>query len=199
MPGRHGQVRLPGGDLLIARALGLSSDVNRLMLYMLGCYGGAAALRIAKDLAENNKNARVLIVTSETTLIGWRPPSADRPYDLVGAALFGDGAGAAIVGADPLPAESPCFELRFAGQSFVPGTEKTIEGGLTETGILFRLGRDLPKLIEDNVEGFCERFLRKLAELQQPGGTHSAATTVAMSCRAGLLAAKTSQTMLWHR
>jgi hypothetical protein len=38
---------------------------------MLGCYGGASGIRVAKDLAENNPGSRVLLVTSETTLIGY--------------------------------------------------------------------------------------------------------------------------------
>ena len=48
------EIRLPGGDLHLARELGLRTDVNRVMLYMLGCYGGVTGLRVAKDLAENN-------------------------------------------------------------------------------------------------------------------------------------------------
>jgi len=66
------EVRLPGGDLHLAKLLGLRQDVNRVMLYMLGCYGGASGIRVAKDLAENNPGSRVLLVTSETTLIGYR-------------------------------------------------------------------------------------------------------------------------------
>uniref|UniRef100_A0A6N2L6X5 Chalcone/stilbene synthase N-terminal domain-containing protein n=1 Tax=Salix viminalis TaxID=40686 RepID=A0A6N2L6X5_SALVM len=65
-------------------------------LTRLCCSGGVAGLRVAKDIAENNPESRVLLATSETIIIGIKPPSADRPYDLVGVALFGDGAGAVI-------------------------------------------------------------------------------------------------------
>jgi predicted naringenin-chalcone synthase len=64
------EIRLPGGDLHLAKLLGLRSDVNRVMLYMLGCYGGGSGIRVAKDLAENNPGSRVLLVTTECTLIG---------------------------------------------------------------------------------------------------------------------------------
>ncbi|KAH9530593.1 hypothetical protein CY35_20G011000 [Sphagnum magellanicum] len=158
------EVRLPGGDLHLAKLLGLRQDVNRVMLYMLGCYGGASGIRVAKDLAENNPGSRVLLVTSETTLIGYRKPSRDRPYDLVGAALFGDGAAAMILGTDPLPVtETPCFELDWAGQCYLPGTETTIEGNLTEEGIIFKLGRELPKIIEANVQPFCDPIIKRVA------------------------------------
>ncbi|CAN6203670.1 unnamed protein product [Urochloa humidicola] len=154
------EARFPGGDLHLARALGLSPDVRRVMLAFTGCSGGVAGLRVAKALAESSPpGARVLLATSETTVVGFRPPSPDRPYDLVGVALFGDGAGAAVVGADPAPGETPLFELHAAVQRFLPGTERTIEGRLTEEGIKFQLGRELPHLIEAHVEDFCRKLM----------------------------------------
>eukprot|EP01018_Ginkgo_biloba_P024401 Gb_02579 [translate_table: standard] len=156
------EVRLPGGDLYLATKLGLRNDVSRVLLYFLGCYGGVTGLRVAKDLAENNPGSRVLLATSETTILGFRPPNADRPYDLVGAALFGDGAGAMILGTDPLPhVERGFFELDWAVQSFLPDTHTTINGRLTEEGINFKLGRDLPQIIEDHIEGFCQKLMKK--------------------------------------
>lgn len=154
------EARLPGGDLYLAKGLGLSPDTQRVMLYFAGCSGGVAGLRVAKDIAENNPGSRVLLATSETTIIGFKPPSVDRPYDLVGVALFGDGAGAMIIGSDPiLESERPLFELHTAVQEFLPHTEKKIDGRLTEEGISFKLARELPQIIEDNVEGFCDKLI----------------------------------------
>ncbi|PPR88695.1 hypothetical protein GOBAR_AA31989 [Gossypium barbadense] len=133
------EIRLPGGDLYLASELGLRNDVSRVMLYFLGCYGGATGLRVAKDIAENNPGSRILLTTSETTILGFRPPNKARPYDLVGAALFGDGAAAVIIGTDP----------------------SVIDGCLTEEGINFKLGRDLPQKIEDNIEEFCRKLMSK--------------------------------------
>jgi len=42
------EARFPGGDLHLARALGLAPDVRRVMLCFSGCSGGVAGLRIAK-------------------------------------------------------------------------------------------------------------------------------------------------------
>lgn len=146
------EARFPGGDLHLARGLGLNPDVRRVMLAFTGCSGGVAGLRVAKDLAENNPGSRVLLATSETTIVGFRPPSAQRPYDLVGVALFGDGAGAVILGADPVPGvENPLFELSSSIQQYLPNTEKTIDGRLTEEGIKFQLGRELPQVIIDQL------------------------------------------------
>lgn len=155
------EIRLPGGDLYLATELGLRNDVGRVMLYFLGCYGGSTGLRVAKDIAENNPGSRVLLTTSETTILGFRPPNKERPYDLVGAALFGDGAAALIIGANPKAEESPFMELSYAVQQFLPGTNNVIEGRLTEEGINFKLGRDLPQKIEDNIEEFCSKLMEK--------------------------------------
>ncbi|XP_047954043.1 type III polyketide synthase A-like [Salvia hispanica] len=154
------EIRLPGGDLYLATELGLRNDVGRVMLYFLGCYGGATGLRVAKDIAENNPGSRVLLSTSETTILGFRPPNKARPYDLVGAALFGDGAAAVVVGADPIPGvETPFMELNTAVQQFIPGTSSVIDGRLSEEGIYFKLGRDLPQKIEENIEEFCKKLM----------------------------------------
>lgn len=93
--------------------------------------------------------------------MGFRPPSPDRPYDLVGVALFSDGAGAAVIGTDPTPVERPLFELHSALQRFLPDTDKTIVGRLTEEGIKFQLGRELPRIIEANVEDFCKKLMKE--------------------------------------
>lgn len=157
------EARLPGGDLYLAKGLGLSPETHRVQLYFMGCSGGVAGLRVAKDIAENNPESRVLLATSETTIIGFKPPSADRPYDLVGVALFGDGAGAMIIGSDPIPStERPLFELHTAIQNFLPDTEKTIDGRLTEEGISFKLARELPQIIEDHIEAFCDKLIRNV-------------------------------------
>ncbi|KAL2477998.1 Type III polyketide synthase A [Forsythia ovata] len=156
------EIRLPGGDLYLASELSLRNDVGRVMLYFLGCYGGVTGLRVAKDIAENNPGSRVLLTTSETTILGFRPPSKDRPYDLVGAALFGDGAAAVIIGSNPiLGKEFPFMELNYAIQQFLPGTHNVIDGRLSEEGINFKLGRDLPQKIEDNIEEFCKKLIAK--------------------------------------
>ncbi|WCJ22963.1 Chalcone and stilbene synthase family protein [Euphorbia peplus] len=156
------EIRLPGGDLYLSSELGLRSDVNRVMLYFLGCYGGVTGLRVAKDIAENNPGSRVLLTTSETTILGFRPPNKSRPYDLVGAALFGDGAAAVMIGADPkMDRECPFMELNYAVQQFLPGTQNVIDGRLSEEGINFKLGRDLPQKIEDNIEEFCRKLILK--------------------------------------
>ncbi|CAK7337240.1 unnamed protein product [Dovyalis caffra] len=146
-------VHMPGADYQLAKLLGLSSSVKRLMLHQLGCYGGGPVLRVAKDLAENNAGARVLVVCSEITAMTFHAPNEAQLECLVGQALFGDGAGAAIVGSDPDSLiEKPIFQLVSAAQITIPDSEHAVEGHLREMGLLIHLSQDVPELISDNIE-----------------------------------------------
>ncbi|KAL6321601.1 hypothetical protein AAG906_025433 [Vitis piasezkii] len=103
------------------------------MLYHQGCYAGGTVLRTAKDLAENNAGARVLVVCSEITVVTFRGPSEDALDSLVGQALFGDGSAAVIVGSDPdISIERPLFQLVSAAQTFIPNSAGAIAGNLRE-------------------------------------------------------------------
>ena len=120
-------VDMPGADYQLTKLLGLRPSVKRLMMYQQGCFAGGTVLRLAKDLAENNRGARVLVVCSEITAVTFRGPSDTHLDSLVGQALFGDGAGAVIVGADPdLSIEKPLFEIVSAAQTLLPDSEGNI-------------------------------------------------------------------------
>lgn len=146
-------VDMPGADYQLTKLLGLRPSVKRLMMYQQGCFAGGTVLRLAKDLAENNKGARVLVVCSEITAVTFRGPSDTHLDSLVGQALFGDGAAAIIVGADPLPEiERPLFELVSAAQTILPDSDGAIDGHLREVGLTFHLLKDVPGLISKNIE-----------------------------------------------
>ena len=60
-------VDMPGADFQLTKLLGLNPNINRFMIYQQGCYASGTCLRLAKDLAENNVDARVLMVCIEIT------------------------------------------------------------------------------------------------------------------------------------
>nr|DAD35223.1 TPA_asm: hypothetical protein HUJ06_005863 [Nelumbo nucifera] len=59
------EIRLPGRDLYLASKLALRSDVGRVMLYFLGCYGSTTGLRVAKADVTSNKNRASFYVMSK--------------------------------------------------------------------------------------------------------------------------------------
>lgn len=155
-------IDMPGADLRLAKLLGLRPTVRRLLMYQQGCFGGAAALRMAKDLAENNAGARVLVVCSEIMAMIFRGPSGGRPEELMGQSLFGDGASAVIVGSDPAAAERPIFQIAAAAQAFIPESEEAMSGQLGEAGVVYRLARTVPAFVSDNIEGCLEEAFEPL-------------------------------------
>ncbi|KAL8158804.1 hypothetical protein V2J09_000341 [Rumex salicifolius] len=116
---------MSGADLELANLLGLGCSIKRHMLYQLGCYSGGTLLRLAKDLAENNK--------------------------VVG----GDGTAALIIESDPdLKLERPVFRILRADQTFIHNTRDAIRVRSRVIGQTLKLRRDVPELIARNV-GHC--------------------------------------------
>ncbi|KAJ0962819.1 hypothetical protein J5N97_027941 [Dioscorea zingiberensis] len=145
-------VDMPGADYQLLKLLNLKPNVKRLMFYHLGCYAGGTALRLAKDLAENNKNARVLVVCTEISVHNFRGPEETNFHNLCGQAIFGDGAAALVIGADPVAAEKPLYEIATAVQVILPGSEGAVEGHLKEVGLTFHSTNRLPDIIAKNLE-----------------------------------------------
>ncbi|GLT88198.1 hypothetical protein SLE2022_062330 [Rubroshorea leprosula] len=153
-------VEMPGIDHQLIKLLGLQPSVKRVMIYHIGCFAGGAVLRVAKDLAENNKGARVLVVSAELSVITFHGPSETHLDNLVGQAIFGDGSAAVIIGSDPIPGvEKPLFELVSATQNILPDSEGAIMGYLQEAGLIFHLSKNVPKIICNNIEkGLVKAF-----------------------------------------
>uniref|UniRef100_A0A0D9WZ61 Chalcone synthase n=1 Tax=Leersia perrieri TaxID=77586 RepID=A0A0D9WZ61_9ORYZ len=147
-------VKAPSGDRLLASLLGLRPNVSRTTLSLHGCYGGGRALQLAKELAENNRGARVLVACAEMTLIAFYGPEVGCNDTIVGQALFGDGSGAVIVGADPVDAagERPLFEMAFASQTTVPDSEGAITMQHTKGGMDYHIGSGIPEMLAGNIE-----------------------------------------------
>nr|CDU44039.1 chalcone synthase [Bunias orientalis] len=157
-------VDMPGADYQLTKLLGLRPSVKRLMMYQQGCFAGGTVLRLAKDLAENNRGARVLVVCSEITAVTFRGPSDTHLDSLVGQALFSDGAAALIVGSDPDTSvgEKPIFEMVSAAQTILPDSDGAIDEHLREVGLTFHLLKDVPGLISKNIEKSLEEAFKPL-------------------------------------
>ncbi|XP_058786884.1 chalcone synthase-like [Vicia villosa] len=156
-------VDMPGADYQLVKLLNLNPSTKRFMLYHQGCFAGGTVLRLAKDLAENNIGARVLVVCSELTVVTFRGPNENHLDSLVGQALFGDGASSVIVGSNPDERiEKPLFYLVSASETILPDSEGAIEGHLREVGLTFHLKENVPELIGDNIVKSLEEAFHPL-------------------------------------
>ena len=86
-------------------------------------------------------------------------PSETHLDILIGQALFADGAGATIIGANPdISIEHPLFELIWAQQSIIPDSECGIVGHIREMGAAFSISKNLPKMFGDIENVLVEAF-----------------------------------------
>ncbi|KAI9078974.1 hypothetical protein K1719_039123 [Acacia pycnantha] len=103
---------MPGADYQLTKLLSLRPSVRHLMMYQQGCYAGGTVLCVAKDLAENNKGARVLVVCFEIAAVYFCGPSDANLGSVLGEGLFCDIVAAMIINVDPdTSMESPIFQL----------------------------------------------------------------------------------------
>ncbi|KAI8001561.1 Chalcone synthase 4 [Camellia lanceoleosa] len=144
---------MPGLDHQLINLLGLDPSVKRFMLYHLGCYGGGTVLRLAKDLAENNNGARVLVVCSKVMVNAFRGPSHAHLNILVGHAIFGDGAAIVIVGTNPnILSERLFFEIVSVNQTTLPKLDDAMGGRLREVGLIYYLSKKLSSIVANNIK-----------------------------------------------
>ncbi|MDX3909259.1 MAG: type III polyketide synthase [Sphingobium sp.] len=89
----------PGVDQILARQLGLSPSVERLLVGYMGCYAAVAAIRSARHIVRSEPNARVLVVSVELSTLHLQADQELEP--LLAMLQFGDGAAAALVTSEP--------------------------------------------------------------------------------------------------
>ncbi|XP_006663675.1 chalcone synthase-like [Oryza brachyantha] len=159
---------LPSADCVLIKLLGLPPTTKRVMLYQAGCFGGTTALRVSKDIAENNPGARVLVVTSEVMSLVLRGPSESHIGNLVGQAVFGDAAGAVVVGCCPAADERPMFELVRASQDVIPGTEDAVVVKVRQEGVVITMHRDVPLHVSNSVGAIVKSALQEIMPAPAP-------------------------------
>ncbi|MGP1282810.1 MAG: type III polyketide synthase [Parasphingopyxis sp.] len=132
----------PGLDQLIARGLGLDGSIERTLVGFMGCYGAVTALRNAYHIVRSEPGARVLVITAELSTLHLQPDDALEP--LLAMLLFGDGAAAAIVSAEP---RGLAMDRQFAAT--LPESEELIQWHVGDTGFAMHLSGEVPGRIGD--------------------------------------------------
>ena len=127
----------PGIDQIIARRLGLSPSVERLLIGFMGCYAAVVALRSARHIVRSEPNARVVVVTVELSTLHLQP--ANDIEALLAMLQFGDGAAAALVTGD---AHGFALDAPFAAS--LPDSEALIRWDVTDAGFAMHLSGEVP-------------------------------------------------------
>lgn len=151
---------IPAIDALIIEQLELSRTIARCPVYQHGCAGGVVGLRLAADLAA--VRGPVALASVETCSLVFQP-SNPTPAQLVGAAIFADGAACALV----MPGEEKGLVV-VGHQSFlVPNSRHLMGYDIFDDGFHLRLDRELPNALASEAPEQVRRFLA------QYGMTHA--------------------------
>jgi len=147
---------VPSLDVYMAAELELRPDVLRLPITELGCSAGAAAVAAAHRHLAGYPDDRVLVVAVEVPSLSFH--SSDRSVDNLTACLvFGDGAGAAVVGR-PDPGTDHLEVVR-AASYLIPGTAGVLGFDLRDSGFHVVLDRRLPRILAQELRPAVDRFL----------------------------------------
>jgi alkylresorcinol/alkylpyrone synthase len=146
----------PSLDALLAHRLGFRPDVRRSPLFGLGCAGGAGALVRAADVLAARPKDRALVVSVELGSLIFSK-EAQTPTDLVGVALFGDGAAAALLAGDDV---TQGIRIRRTRTHLFPNSRHLMGWRFTSDGMRLVLSRDVPALVGEHVAPVVNDFLR---------------------------------------
>jgi predicted naringenin-chalcone synthase len=127
----------PGLDLQLAERLGLRADVARTVVGFMGCSAAVPALRLAQQAVLADPGARVLVVNLELCSL-----HLQETQDLETALsflLFGDGAAAALVTADP-----GGIGLRDFRNAVIPDSQDLITWHIGDQGFRMFLSGKVP-------------------------------------------------------
>ncbi|HEX2793716.1 MAG TPA: type III polyketide synthase [Croceicoccus sp.] len=134
----------PGIDQIVARRLGLAPSVERTLVGFMGCYAAVAALRTARHIVRSEPAARVLVVTVELCTLHLQ--ADDAVDEILTMLLFGDGAAAAIVSADPVG-----IALGDPFSATLPDSEDLIGWTIGDTGFDMTLSGAVPGHIREAI------------------------------------------------
>jgi alkylresorcinol/alkylpyrone synthase len=190
-------IATPSLEARVLPRLGFRSDVRRIPIFGLGCAGGVSGLANAARIAAGEPGATVLLVTIELCTLAFRIDRATKP-DIISAALFGDGAAAAIFRTGDGPAIG-----RIGGttEHLWPNSIDIMGWSTDQAGLGVILSRSLPDFIARNYRFEFDRAMARLdlsaADIDRiichPGGTRVIeAIETALELPAGTLAVERS-------
>ncbi|HQH26189.1 MAG TPA: type III polyketide synthase [Oligoflexia bacterium] len=143
---------LPSIDALVVQRAGLSESVHRVPIYQQGCAGGVIGLNLAERLIR--PGGAVALVCVELCSLVFHLSDAS-PAQLVGSAIFADGAAGAIIGPEDRG-------LVFAGthSCLIPETRHLLGYDIYDDGTHLRLHHELPQAVAEHTPRVVETFLR---------------------------------------
>lgn len=156
-------IATPSIEARVAPEIGFRPTVMRVPVFGRGCAGGVSGLTLGARLARAEPGEVVLVVVVELCTLACRIDRGSKA-DVISSALFGDGAAAAVLRAEPARAG---LRIGAAAEHTWPRTLDIMGWMIDPVGFRVMLSRSLPRFVEQKMAAPVRRFI-KVAQLQAP-------------------------------
>jgi alkylresorcinol/alkylpyrone synthase len=156
-------IATPSLDARAGDRMGFRPGVMRVPVFGRGCAGGVSGLALGARLARAAPGENVLVVAVELCTLAFRGDRGVKA-DVISAALFGDGAAAAVLRAGEEDAD---MHIGVAAEHTWPGSLDIMGWTVDPAGFGVVLSRSLPRFIERRLAAPARRFV-KAAGLTAP-------------------------------
>jgi alkylresorcinol/alkylpyrone synthase len=153
----------PSLDSLLQGPLGLSTTVQRLPVFGLGCAGGVIGLSRAAAMAKALPGQWVLFLCVELCGLTFRPVD-DSKANIIGTTIFGDGAAAVLLRADD---KSAAAQIGAWGEHTWPNSRDIMGWKVEDDGLAVVFSHSIPLLVRERMREVTDVFLAKHGLTQQ--------------------------------
>ncbi|KAJ2906491.1 chalcone and stilbene synthase [Zalerion maritima] len=164
----------PGYDHFVAKGLGITHQVEKVLLHGVGCSGGLAALRTAANLAlghtARGKPARILCVALEVSTVMGRSELEsinELQETRIGVALFSDCGSAVVLSNGMGDSPPPVYDLLGWDHRILPDTEGDLGFDIDPVGWKVVLTPRVPKLAAGSLKPTFADLLSSLPQLPE--------------------------------
>ncbi len=148
----------PGVDVALMQKLRLLAGVERTHIGFMGCHGTLNGLRVANAFVRSEPRACVLVCAIELCSLHYR--YGWDPEQVVGNALFADGA-AAVVGSAETEGDSHHWRLVATGSCLLSNSTDAMRWRIGNHGFEMTLTSQVPNLISDHLHNWMDDWLRE--------------------------------------
>lgn len=141
----------PGVELEIIEKMGLKETVERYCIHFMGCYAAFTAIKMADRFCDSDPEAKVMIVCVELCTIHFQ--KIYNEDNLLANALFGDGAAAALVSANPSGMRIKSYQ-----SNLVKEGEGDMAWHIGDFGFEMKLSKYIPGLLEKGIEALRDKL-----------------------------------------
>jgi alkylresorcinol/alkylpyrone synthase len=145
----------PGIDIMLARDLGMSPDVQRLMVGHMGCYAAIPGLGAVSDFVAARSQPAVLLCLELTSL--HIQPATQEMDQVIAHALFSDAAAAVVVE----PGAAGGLQVLDVAARTDASTADHMTWDVTDLGFRMGLSPRVPDVLADSVVGVIEALLAR--------------------------------------